>query len=384
MKRRKDYLINLWEKYTKFSSVPNVISFVSGRPGCKSFSLALPKIEKVIENLYCSPLSFDYSPPEGIKQLRESISMKLQNEKLKMPPKNILVTCGGQQAIDLLFKTLLAANDSVLLENRNYINLEIPILNCLAKIKTITRPINSLKNLSLENLIKKVKPKIFYLVPDFANPTGETITLEKRQLIARLAKKYNFFVAEDQAYRDLYYKKFNLLPPIAKFAPRHTVTIGTISKIIVPGLRIGWLGLPSRLFPIVLEQKKAADLLTSTFNQLIVAGFMEDKAKFQRHLIKIRFYYQKKMISLLDCLEKFMPDSFSWNKPAGGFFVWLKGPKSFNSQRFFLKAIKNGAAFMPGSTFYFRNPKKNDFRLSISSVENNQIKKGIKKLSKLL
>jgi 2-aminoadipate transaminase len=379
-------VLKLWETYLKFTSQPGVISFASARPSNQAYQISFQRIKKIIKRLIKIKKDslFDYSPPEGIDSFRKAIANFHSWSKPAISYKNIIVTSGGQQAIDIACRTFLQPKDRIILQNANYIGIQQSIKNRKAKIINICASIEKTSFSSLEKMIKKNKPKLFYIIPDNANPTGETLSLQKRKEIAILAKKYNFLILEDQTYKNLTFKNNPQLISFKKFCPQNTIIVNTISKIIVPGLRIGWLATPSKFFENLLTQKKSSDIFTSTFSQEIISEFIKDQKSFQNHLENIQCHYENKLSILLNSLNKYMPKGFFWNKPRGGFLLWIKGPKNFNSKKFFIKALKNKVSFMPGFVFNYQNPQYDSFRLSVSNVKEGEIIEGIKRLVKSL
>lgn len=387
-KNKNRDLVKLWTKYESIADCSNTISFTSGRPGPEVYSFSFKRLRKILISLALQKARInkmaDYAPSAGIDQLREVIAEKFRDEEAKrVRAKNIIITCGAQQAISLATRTLIKPGETVLLENQNYVGFQKPISNQKAKIKVLSRSIREITTEVLEQEIETSQPKIFYLSSDFANPTGYTLPRTTRKTIVNLARKYKFLILEDQTYRDLVYRPEDQLPSFKGLVDK-TISVGTISKTIIPGLRIGWLAVNDKYSSELLEQKRADDLFTSPLSQMIAAEFIKNKQKYKQHLKKIRRYYQEKMSILLQSLEKYFPPKFSWNRPKGGVFVWIEGPKTFNSQKLFSKAVKNGVSFMPGLVFYYQKPKFNTFRLSISTTPKEKIEEGIMKLAKTL
>jgi 2-aminoadipate transaminase len=377
-KQKRPGLLDLWEKFIQASSSkPGIISFASGRPRSDLYIFHYSKLKKILEKIsrQKGEQIFGYSPPPGIPKLRQIIAKWHQVDE-----NEIIITAGAQQAIDLVAKTILKPGRVVLLEEKNYVGFEIPIENQGAKIAAVPC-LNEISEQNLEKMIKAQRPTLCYVSPDFANPTGETLSLATRRKIIKLCKKYKVSILEDQTYRELVYEEKNQLPSL-KDLDRNVLAIGTVSKTIVPGLRIGWLMANEKLYPKLLWQKRAADLCTPIINQMAIAEFLRDNYFLNRYLSQLRKCYQEKMLVLIKSLEKHMPKSFSWNKPRGGIFVWVKGPKTLNSEKLFMPAISNGVAFVPGFVFdYHPSSRPNTFRLSTAPVIKNEIEEGIKRLS---
>lgn len=381
---RSNLKIELWKKYIEKSLGSEFISFTSGRPSSKINLFYFKKLNKVIKQLLKKNKEklFDYSPPEGLFSLRQAIGQELKRERIAVSPQEVIIINGAQQGINLVAQLLLKKQNKVLVEKQTYLGIEKPFTDQQAKIFSFPQHLNELKEEKIGRIITKVSPRLIYLIPDFANPTGKSLTLEKRKLLVKLAKKYHFLIIEDQTYRNLVFEKEESLPSIRSLYPA-TIALGTVSKIIVPGLRIGWLIIKDKkLWQKLALQKEANDLCPPRINQEIIARLLTDQNCFKNYLDKIRAYYQEKMNILLLSLEKYMPKEFSWNKPQGGFFVWVKGPKKFDSRKFFYQALKNKVNFMPGFIFYYQKPEYNTFRLSISGILKDKIEEGIKRLAK--
>ncbi len=381
----KPKLIKLWNKYISQTQQDGIISFASGRPSLELYQFALKKIKKsLLKTTRRNLLQIvDYSPVDGIKELKYVLIKKYQQENVYLKEKDIIITSGSQQALDIFLKSILKPNDKILIAKENYIGLEKTLKNIKAKILILTKNIEKTTYKEFNQLFKKQKIKIFYLASDFSNPTGLTLSLKKRKEIIKMAKKYRFEILEDQIYRDLVYCQKDQLPSLRKLDTSVNF-IGSASKIIAPGLRVGWLIVNKSNFEEAYEQKRAFDLQTPFLNQKIIADFMENNNEFQTHLKKIRKYYQEKMEILLSSLKKSMPKEFFWNQTRGGFFVWVEGPKKLDSRILFEKALKTGVGIMPGFVFNYQKPQYNNFRLSISAVPKNQIQEGVKRISQVL
>jgi 2-aminoadipate transaminase len=380
IQQKKQGRLDLWEKFIKLALPSSqTISFTSGRPNISLFNTCHERLKEIITSIVKEKgyIIFDYSPPEGLTELRQEVG-----NYYAVNPNDVLITVGAQQAIDLTAKTILKPGATVFMENKNYIGFEIPVRNLGVKIKTINN-LNKITYKQLENIIRVKKPSLFYLSPDFANPTGETLSLISRNIIIEVCKKYQITILEDQTYRELVYNKREQLPSL-KDLDKNVLSIGTVSKTIIPGLRIGWLIANQTIFPRLLEQKRAADLCTPLLNQMIIAKFMKDRKFYNRYLTQTRQYYFKLMNVLQSCLVKYMPKEFTWNRPRGGLFVWVIGPRKFNSKKLFYQAVENWVSFMPGFVFYYSQPEYNNFRLSISGVSLNQVEIGIKRIAETI
>jgi len=376
-------LVSLWDQYSSLSSQSNIISFSLGIPNNhilnQSRKLVKTALKKIVKNFRANTEILSYAQPQGLNSLLKT----LQDQYSSKGKSGFIVTQGAQQALSIIFQTFIKPQNIVLIENQNYIGLQKTINNQQGRIKCFSQPLNQISIPTLKSNIKKIKPKIIYLNPDFSNPTGNTLTLEKRQILVELADKYSFIILEDQTYRSLVYKPKSQLPSIKQLYPP-TIAVNTVSKIIAPGLRIGWINTPPKHLDLLISQKKATDLFTTPITQLMLNYILEHQSLYQHHLKKIRRHYQSKMSILLKSLKKYFPTTYTWNLPQGGFFVWVKGPKSLDSKKLFHQAIKNNVAFMPGFIFSYQNSSQNTFRLSISHISKNKIKIGVKKLAQTI
>jgi len=369
--------IKQWHHLIKKGNKQNIISFASGRPESKISSIAHKKLVQITKKIINYKNIFDYSSASGIPSLKQEVLKKF----VDVSNIDVLITNGAQQAIKLSIDALIPLKGKIIIPNPTYLGIELPLITKKANIFPLS--LHTLSKQQLEKAIKNIRPHLLYVIPDFSNPDGKTLSLEKRKLLAFLAKKYHFFIIEDQTYRFLNYQS-SLLPSIQSFDKKSTISIGTISKIIAPGLRIGWINASHSLIEKLTLYKEAEDLFTPSLNQLIVAEFLKDSKNFKNHQKKIKKLYQKRLALLLKLLKQYLSNKFTWENPKGGFYVWIQGSKKFKSQQYLHKALKNNVAFIPGHIFYYKNPQYNNFRLSISALSKSQIKKGVKKLTKII
>lgn len=364
-------------------SQKKIISFVNAGPSIEVIGRYFKIFEKNIKNTMHKngPEIFNYAETKGSELLRKRLVEKgLAGEASNK--EMVLITNGGQEALKIIVETMLKKGERIMVEKLSYVGLEQIVLNNNGKIVCFSDNINNLKLTKIEEELRKNRPKLLYLIPDFSNPGGEVIQNRIRKLLARLAKELSFWIIEDQTYRELYFDNYQQLKSIFSMCER-VMIVGSSSKTIVPGLRIGWLVVRDELLSQKLIQiKESFSLSTNNLSQRLLADLLEEE--YSKTVGWVRNYYGKKMKKVLNCLKTMMPMGFTWVEPEGGFYVWINGPKKFNAEKTLGLALKNGVAFIPGSVFYYGKKEKNTFRLSISGVKEDEIEEGIRRLAMTL
>jgi len=367
----------------KLASKPGVISFGGGIPNPKLFPIK--QIKKITVKILKeeSEEVLQYNQTQGYPKLLNQLS-KYYSQKwsLKIKPENILVTTGSQQALDLLAKAFLNKNDLVLVENPTYF-VALSAFNAYEiKYKTIKIKADGI---CLKDLNQNLKNsfKFLYLVPTFQNPSGISLSWAKRKKLAELAKNKNFLIIEDDPYGELYFAR-QKYPSLYSLNQENVIYSSTFSKTLTPGLRIGYLIANKNLIEKLTLIKQGMDLHTSTLSQAIAAEFLKDQKQYQKHLSKIRSFYQQQKQVMIKALAKYAPKNVTWTNPQGGLFLWLTLPKNKTSQKLYLKAVKNNISFIPGYVFYANKKNHRTLRLSFATVSKKNIQKGIKNLVQLI
>lgn len=365
-----------WKEKSKYlNKINDLISFTTGVPDKKIVAQYLLMVKTAVRRIarVKKEAVLNYSSPNGCFDLKRNVCELLEQDNINCNADEILVTTGSQQAIKILSEVLLKPGDVVMIKMPTYIGIEKPL-----KDRGII-----IKNFSEEG-IKKYHPKVVYLIPDFANPTGLSMSLSERKKMVSLAKEYGFWIIEDQTYRPLFFDKKKLLPSIASLYKK-TIVIGTVSKFIVPGLRVGWMVVKNKeLLDDLTLMKESSDLSTSNFDQEIVSELLAKVIKNRKILNKERSWYLKKMNLLVDCLNSELSDYFEWEVPEGGFYIWLRPKNKLDINEYWKRCLKRGVAFSPGSLFYFNHKKSNEIRLSIGEVDMNSILLGVMRLKRAL
>lgn len=343
------------------------ISFAGGLPNENLFPIEQLKEAtiKVMEN----PLCVQYSKSQGIDSLREKIA-EIYTKKFDFPTSKdeILITTGSQQAFDIISKTFF--KDDIFVQMPSYIG-------ALSAFKILGL---NIKGFSSNSFLKKElkKSSAVYIMSDFTNPTGKSIDIENREILANIINKKSSFLIEDGAYSLLDFEG-EIRKPISSYV-QNSFHLGSFSKIVAPGFRIGWIRSRKDLLEQILASKEAVDLHTSTFNQMILNNYLEKNDLF-KHIKVVKEEYKKKMEFMAQCFEKDLP-SFKFERPNGGMFIYGK----FEEDSFSLtkKALKHNIAFVPAKVFFHNEEDSTEARFNFTNSSFEEIEKGIFKISKLL
>jgi 2-aminoadipate transaminase len=358
-----------------------VISFAGGLPAPELFPA------EIIAGAFATALAptaaaraLQYSSTEGDPLLRELLAERLALRGLSADGDEILVTTGSQQAIGLVASVLLDPGDSVLVENPSY----LAALQCfsLARARLVPVPCDDegLQPDALPELIARHAPKFLYLVPTFQNPTGRTLPGERRRRLAEIAAEHGLWLIEDDPYGELRYDG-EPLAPIAAYpgAQDRTVTVSSLSKVLAPGLRIGWLRAPDALLRPLAIAKQAADLHTSTVDQLAARASLQ-AADIDEHIARLCAEYRRRRDALLDGLGGALPAGSTFNRPAGGMFVWARLPAGWDAAELLVAALRHDVAFVPGAPFFAVDADTRTLRLSFTTHTPEQIVEGLGRL----
>ncbi|MBP6405153.1 MAG: PLP-dependent aminotransferase family protein [Ramlibacter sp.] len=375
----------------KLLGKPGIISFAGGFPDSAMFDVAGIK-EAANQALTDEPgAALQYGATEGYNPLREQLAAFMASKGVKgLNPDGLIVTTGSQQALDLLGKTLINPGDKVIVEGPTF----LATIQCfrLYGADVITAPIDGqgVQTDKLEALIAEHKPKFVYLIPTFGNPSGALLSLERRKRVLELAVKYQTLVVEDDPYGDLY---FGDAPPPSIYALSDSVPgsrellahCGSMSKVLSPGLRVGWMIAPPELLARATMCKQFSDAHTSTFAQATAAQYLK-AGRMPATLAKVRQVYGERARVMGDALRRELGDAIEFVQPQGGLFVWARltgaGGKVSNGNELAKRAIEQGVAFVPGAPFYASNPDLATLRLSFATADVGKIEEGVGRLGK--
>lgn len=367
----------------KVTARPEIISFAGGLPNPDVFPVE--HIEAATAEVFKGNArdALQYSTTEGYLPLREFIARRyLQKKGLKIGPDDILITTGSQQALDLIAKVFVNKGDTVVLERPGYLGA-IQAFS-LYEVKFIQVPLeeDGIDTRQLEKVLKNNKPKLFYSVPNFQNPSGISYSLAKRKEVARLVKKYGVAFVEDDPYSELRFMGKDL-PPIRKFLDRDALLLGTFSKIVAPGLRLGWVCAGQKIMDKLIIAKQAADLHTNYLAQRIVCRHLHDN-DLDTYLDTVRAKYRAQRDLMVNLIEKHLPPQVRCTKPEGGMFLWLSLPEEYSATELLKYALKENVAFVPGDAFYTDDSGKHTFRLNFSNSDAAKIEKGVQALARAM
>lgn len=356
-----------------------MISFAGGLPNRDMFPVEELRAaaNKVFDT--AGKESLQYSNTEGYLPLREYISTRYKETRgLDIHPDSILITNGSQQGLDLLGKIMIDDGDEVIIEEPGYLGA----IQCFSVYKANFNPItlnyDGIDLHELERVVKEKNPKLYYMVPNFQNPSGISYSEANREAVAEIIKGTRTIIIEDDPYGDLRYFG-GALPSFMRYAPDNTIMLGSFSKTVVPSFRMGWIVASGQIMEKLNIAKQAADLHSNYFTQRLLFQYLQDNY-LADHIKKIRNLYGKQCKAMIDALREFFPKEIEFTMPEGGMFLWVTLPDNLSAMRLFDIAIKKKVAFVPGNPFYVNRPDANTLRLNFSCVDEATIHIGIKRL----
>ncbi|MFZ5979802.1 MAG: PLP-dependent aminotransferase family protein [Candidatus Zixiibacteriota bacterium] len=366
----------------KISSQPGVISFAGGLPAPELFPLeTLKKLAVQVFDKYCAK-ACQYSFSMGIEELRRWISETAVKNGVPTDIDNIIITSGSQQGIELMARVFIEPGDYIITENPTYVGALQAFNYYRARYATVEMDHNGMLIDQLEDKIKKYHPKFIYTVSNFQNPTGITMSEDRRKELVRLATKYNLPVIDDNPYGDIRFTG-TPLPELKTFGGDQIVTLKTFSKIIAPGFRIAWINGPKKIVKQFEKVKQCTDLHTNAFNQYLIFEFV-DQGYLKQHLEIIKADYLAKRAQMLKTLEAVFPEGVTWTKPEGGLFLWLELPKHISAKELLPRAIEKKVAYVYGQPFFPNGGGENTMRLNFSNATMEGIEIGITRLAVLI
>ena len=377
----------------KLLGKPGIISFAGGFPDSALFDVEGIRAASNAALDQEPGAALQYGATEGYQPLREQLSQFMASKGAQdVAPESLIVTTGSQQALDLLGKTLISPGDKVIVEGPTF----LATIQCfrLYGAELISAPIDAhgVKTDELEKLIAEHKPKFVYLIPTFGNPSGATLSLERRKQVLEMAVRHQTLVVEDDPYGDLY---FGEAPPPSLLALSSQVPgsrellahCGSLSKVLSPGLRVGWMIAPPELLAKATMCKQFSDAHTSTFAQATAAQYLQ-AGRMPATLAKVRAVYAERAQVMGDALRQELGDAIAFVQPQGGLFVWARltgvGGKVADGNVFAKRAIDQGVAFVPGTPFFCAQPDNATLRLSFATVGVDKIREGVQRLGQAL
>ncbi|NPV89239.1 MAG: PLP-dependent aminotransferase family protein [Firmicutes bacterium] len=362
---------------------PEVISFAGGLPNPGSFPVEelQEATRKVLESDGSNALQ--YSTTEGYLPLREYIAARyLKRKGLSINPDDILITTGSQQGLDLLGKVFINQDDDIVIERPGYLGA----IQALAVFEPRFHAVQLLDDgIDLDRLAKTLKesnPKLFYAVPNFQNPSGITYDSANRETAAGILRNHDTIFIEDDPYGELRFMGHDM-PSMKTYLGDNAVLLGSFSKIVAPGMRLGWVCAKPEIMDKLIVAKQAADLHTNYFSQRVVHQYLVDN-DLDSHIQKIRALYKGQRDCMVAAIERYFPEEITSTKPEGGMFLWATLPEGVSSLELFDLAARENVAFVPGDPFYVNEKGTNTMRLNYTNSNETAIEEGIRRLANVI
>jgi 2-aminoadipate transaminase len=374
----------------KVTRRPEVISFAGGLPAAELFPIPQVKaaVDAVLQSL--GGKSLQYGETEGVPELREWVASHFSRNGVQITADNVLITTGAQQALDLVGRVFLDETDRAVVENPTYLALLSAWRPYVGEFLAVPSDDHGMQVEALPELLEK-NPKLIYITPNFQNPQGTTLTRERREKLVGLVREHGVALLEDNPYGELRFDG-EALPHLLEIeaaqgktggVPNHVMYSGTFSKVLMPGLRVGWVIAAPEVIDKLGMAKQAADLHTSTICQyaaleLLRRGFLDDFVP-----VLCKSYGQRRDL-MLSALEKHIGTKAKWNRPEGGMFLLLTLPEKYDTTKLLARALEQNVAYVPGEEFHMNGEGKNTLRLNFSNARPEQIEEGIRRLSRIL
>ena len=360
-----------------------IYSFAGGYPSAETFPLEdIRRTMSEVIDKYGSK-AFQYGATQGVPELRQAVA-----KRYGVPVERVQITSSSQQGIDVCTRVLVNPGDVILTSSPSYLGALQSFRSYRADIRGVAHisDLEAFKE-AYEEVIAQVKAegkvvKFLYMIPDFQNPSGESLTLEERRMLVGLAQKHDFLIVEDSPYRELRYEGEHV-PVMYSIDPDRVIHLGSFSKIFAPGFRLGWAIAHPEILDKIYVCKQSLDLCPPIFDQYVAAEFLES-GRLDENLVRSIALYKGKRDLLLGLLERHMPAGVRWTRPEGGLFLFLTLPEGFEAVKFYDKALEAGVAYVAGEFFHPDGNGKNTMRLNFSFMSEDRIAEGVKLLAELL
>jgi len=373
----------------KVTQMPDIISLAGGLPNPKSFPVEIIKeITTKLLDSYGEKM-LQYGSTEGVNSFREALANYYnENYSFGIGKDNVLITVGSQEGLYLLGKIFLNPGDTVVVEAPTYVGALTAFQSFYPNYVQVEMDDEGMNIDILEKKLKELvregkKPKFIYTIPTFQNPAGVTMSLERRKRLLELAKEYNILVVEDSPYEELRFSGEKVPQLKALDTEGYVLYIGTLSKVLSPGMRIAFMIGNEEIIQKAVLAKQGIDLCTSPFVQYIAEEYIKG-GYMREHIPKIIKLYKEKRDIMLDAIEDYFPEGVKWTRPAGGMFLWVTLPEHIDTEKLLQKAIENKVVYVIGAAFYPHRDHRNTMRLNFTYPTNEQIEEGIKRLAKVI
>lgn len=364
----------------KITERAEVISFAGGLPAPATFPV--DEMRAAFDRVLAlrGREALQYSATEGYAPLREWIAARVGTDAAPVEPDDVMIVSGSQQGLDLLAKVLVDPGDRVLVETPTYLGALQAFSLFGPRFVAVASDAEGLLPDALDDAMRGAK--FLYCLPNFQNPTGRLLPLARRQALVERARALDLLILEDDPYGALSYDG-ETPPAIRTLAPERTVYMGSFSKVLAPGLRIGYVIAPPALRAKLVQAKQATDLHTATLSQqavfeVVKNGFLDG------HIPSIRALYRDQCEAMLAALARHMPEGVRWNRPRGGMFLWVELPRGMDATAVLAQAVENHVAFVPGAPFYAADPVSESLRLAFVTVPPPRIEEGVERLARVI
>ncbi len=380
--RTKCMTSSIIREILKFTQMPDVISFAGGLPAPELFPIR--EFEEASRHVLNTDgeRALQYSLTEGLLPLREALAEKMQKYGVAAEPPNILLTNGSQQALDLLGRIFIDEGDVIVTGKPTYLGALQAFKVYSPRIVGVTVDDEGMRVDELEKALAEAKPKFIYVLPNFHNPMGVTMTLERRKELVKAAARHGVPVIEDDPYGELRFEGEDITP-IVVLHKENVIYLSTFSKTLAPGIRLGWVVAPEKIVAKLVQAKQATDLHTSTFIQMIVNDIMR-RGILKAHSKVIKAAYGERRRIMTSSMEEHFPAGITWTEPAGGLFLWVRTPENVDTMDLLETAVAEKVAYVPGTVFYPDGSGRNTMRLNFSNATPEKIREGIKRLGRVL
>jgi len=362
----------------------DVITFSGGFPAPETFPVDV--LQELLPQLVKeeAAVALQYSPTEGLPAAREAVAQLLADgQGRSVDPADVLITSGGIEGLQLVTRTLIEPGDRVLVESPTYLGAIMAFAGFEAEVEGVPMDDEGLRVDALEQaLATGRRPKLVYVIPDHQNPSGRSLSEPRRRELVELCRRHGVLLVEDVAYRELAFDG-HAKTSLWSLAPDVVLQLGTFSKVLVPGVRLGWAVGPAAIVTAMTAAKQNSDQCAGALGQVLMAeyvrgGHLADTLEIARPL------YRRRATAMLDALDRHMPEGVTWTRPTGGFFIWLTAPEDVDTRALVAPAARLGVAYVPGAPFYTDLRGGNEIRLSYSRADDDSIHEGIRRLASLL
>ena len=387
--RTKTVKSSIIRELLKLTQRPEVISFAGGLPAPEVFPVE--RFQQACEQVLSTnaATALQYGPTEGYRPLREYIVAQMARYGIIATVDNVLITSGSQQALDLIAKLLINNGDRILTECPSYLGALQAFSLFGAEYVTVPIDNDGLQTSQLEGALR-AGPKFMYILPNFQNPGGVTLALERREELVWLSDKYGIPIIEDDPYGQLRYEGEHLTSLVALdratqsrdrgYISGNVIYLSTFSKVMAPGLRLGWIVAPPEVISRLVQLKQSADLHTSMLSQMVAFEVARD-GFLDEHVKLIRRVYSERRDAMLSALREYFPPEITWTHPGGGLFLWVTLPDEIDSAELLNTALRQDVAFVPGDPFFPQGDTGSHMRLNFSNATPERIREGIRRLS---